>query len=607
MDTLRDPPHYLRGLTTTKTPQRLLWLDCATYTTRETGAYVQRFHSAALGTTHWAARTGNRMDTMKVYEDPTTLWHAADSFCTANRRVVLFAHDLATQIRTSQAMVCLPEYGWELQNIVLERTAAWALYRDGKRSLLMCDLRSWAPVDLGLIASDVTHCPMIGWEAEAGPEYKAKIALQRASCVRDAVLQIINWIEGENLGPFRPTGSGQSYSAFRRRFGRERLLVHDDTQRLDAERTAMHTGRCEAWRHGTLTDGPYIEYDMQAAYCRIAAECEVPTIARSPLWNPTPARVKHAMQRHAILAHITVQTDIPVLPTRMGGRTLWPTGEFSTWVWDPELQLAFDYCNKVTIHHAYRYERAPALRDFATFVLDGMGEQTQVYGLVPRRVLKHWSRCLVGRLGLRYRSWQRFAHADEVDLRLVTYIDTDEGMATDLLIAGRDWLMLTDMQESLESLPQIPSWVMSECRRRLWDAMLWARGLLVYVDTDSIIVGQASKRMLDVANGTALSSRRWGVKGEYRRMVIHGPRNYHTESGRHIAGLPLSARQTAPLEFTGQVMRSVKESMRAGQLDCVAEIPRKFVLSAPDLRRRHLPGGATEPYEVKPTTQEDLA
>lgn len=606
METPRDPAHYLKPIVSTNTPQRLLWLDCATRPTREMGLMVQRWGGAALGTTHWTSRRRERKDTTKWYGDMPLLWQAVDDYCVRRRRVILFAYDLATQLRVSGGLLQLPALGWSLDNIVLERTSAWARFIDDDRSLLMCDLRSWCPVEFGTIANDIDTVDHKARLIRADENYLKDKHTWRAHIVREAVLQILNWIEGEGLGPFRPTGSGQSYVAYRRRFMSHKLLVHDDMQRLDAERAAMHTGRCEAWQHGKLARGPYVEYDMHAAYATIARDCEVPIVANQEIRRPTLKGVIKAMETSSVLANVTITTDVPIAPARLNERTLWPVGTFRTWLWDPELTLALTYASKVEVHHVYRYTKAPALHKFSDYVLTGMGDQTVVYGRVPQRVLKYWSRCLVGRLGLRYRTWEKFGTNPDPDLRLVTYIDVDEGTSTDLLCAGNDRFILTEMRESLESLPQIPSWVMSECRRRLWEAML-DNGLanIVYVDTDSLIVGALLGG--HVPEWAPFGTRDlWGIKGRYRSMNIHGPRNYTADNARVIAGLPKTARQVAPLEFTGQVMRSVKESMRAGQLDCVASIPRRFVLDAPDLRRQHLPYGATAPFEVQlPTTMED--
>lgn len=602
---LRDPAHYLKDLKTTSTPKRMLWLDCASASSKHQGMWVESWNGAALGTTHYTRRKQERKDTLLAYADSVDLWHAVDAFC-RQRRNVLFAYDLATQLRISQGLLWLPELGWRLDKIVLERTAAWARFTEGERSLVMCDLRSWCPVEFGRIANDVGFGNTTSREFAAGENYGLDVAMWRAGVIRDAVLQILNWIEGENLGPFRPTGSGQSFAAYRRRFMHHRLLVHDDTERLHAERAAMWTGRCEAWRHGTLTGGPFVEYDMQAAYCTIGRDCEVPTTALQPRVGDRRTLTNYTSKGLSVLAHVTVNTDIPCVPTRMGGRTVWPVGTFDTWLWDPELQLAHQYCNSVTYNRQYPYQRAPALKEFCTWVLDGMQPQTQVYGLVPKRVMKHWSRCLVGRLGLRYRAWEKFGSSPVADLRLVTYIDTDEGTSTDMLCAGHDRFILADMTESVDSLPQVPGWVMSECRRRLWEVMIEC-GLsrVVYCDTDSVILehGVASVEAWEHA---MQFPDRWSTKGTYSRMVVHGPRNIVCESTRRVSGLPLRARQVAPLEFTGQVMRSIKESMRAGELDRVTQIPRKFVLDAPDLRRQHLPDGTTAPYAVRKETECDF-
>lgn len=603
----RDPPHYLKALKTTTTPKRLLWLDCAGYSNHEHGIFVERWASGALGQTHWTSRKGERKDVTKGYATPDMLWADADSFCHSNRRVVLFAYDLPLQLRLSRALIELPALGWHLDKIVLERTASWALFRDDDRTLMLCDLRSWTPATFDHIATDVTGFAH-GLVHELGDvDRRADACRWRVAVLREAILQLFDWIHGENLGPFRPTGSGQSYSAFRRRFLAHKLLVHDDSARLALERAAMHTGRCEAWRHGSLNNGPYVEYDMTAAYCRIAAECDVPTVAIPNGRKATVKQLQAWMQRYALLADVTVTTDVPCVPTRLGGRTVWPVGTFRTALYDPELQLAIQYASDLKVNTVYLYHRAPALQQFATWVLDGMTATPNVNNRVSQRVLKHWSRCLVGRLGLRYRAWEKFGTQHPPDLRLITFIDTDEKTSTDMLIAGTDRLILADMTEGAESLPQIPGWVMSECRRRLWEAMCAVGfGSVVYVDTDSIVARQGDT-VGDWAGTMNGQSDDWTRKGTYSRMVIHGPRNLVCESTRRVSGLPLTARQTAPLEFSGEIMRSIKESMRAGELDCVATIPRKFVLDAPDLRRQHLSGGMTAPFEVQlpATTGED--
>jgi hypothetical protein len=305
------------------------------------------------------------------------------------------------------------------------------------------------------------------------------------------------------------------------------------------------------------------------------------------------------MESFAVLADVTVTTDIECVPYNLNGRTLWPVGTFRTMLWDPELQLALDYAQEVKVHRAWLYARSYAVRDFCGWVLDHMEGQSQVYGLIPQRVLKHWSRCLIGRLGLRYRAWHRFGPLDPPDVRLIEYWDLVDGLKTEMLYGGSQCFVLGEMQESRESLPQIPGWIMSKCRAWLWNAIVTEGENLVYVDTDSVIfkephgIGSYGPWPYGVRNG------QWTHKGTYSRLTIHGPRNLELGAQRRVAGLPLSARQSAPLEFDGEVMRSVKHSMRNGELDLVVSVPRTFHLNAPDLRRQHNPDGSTSPFRLE--------
>jgi hypothetical protein len=598
VDTVRDPPHWLKPLKTTRTPKRMVYIDCLTRYESEHGESSELWRAGAVGFTHWTHRTKEQVDTLDLFGTPDGLWSAVSDFCTVGKRVVAFTYDLAYQIRISKALVVLPELGWTLEKMVLERASAWALFKQDRRSLMIVDLRSWTPVEFSKIALDVERPLNVKANGSHSAYGDVAVAAERVEIIRSAVLKICAWLDTEDLGMFKPTGSGQSYSAFRKRFMDHRILVHDDQERLTVERRAMWAGRCEAWRHGRLTGGPFLELDMRQAYCRIAAECDVPTMAKSMIAQPTEARVLRAMETDAVLAEVEVVTSVPVLPCVRDGRTVWPVGRFTTWVWDPELSLAFAHCDHVRVRTAYRYARGPALQTFTKWTLDRIGNPALAGDRIVERVCKHWSRCLVGRLGLRFRAWEYFGDNDEPDLRLVTYIDDTEHVRTDMLLVGRDRLLLSGMREGSESVPQIPGWVMSECRRRLWTS-LETVGLdhVVYVDTDSILVATRNARD-GISRLTGDHPERWGEKGRWRGVTINGPRNLTLDADRRMSGLPLLAEQTGPLEFDGEIQWSLRESMRAGKLDRVTSAKRHFTFDAPDLRRQHNADGTTQPYRM---------
>ena len=598
----RDSAHYLKPLKSTRTPKRLAFMDIQTQTKRKGKHTEYGWACGAMGTTCWTGKDKVREDVLKVYERPVDMWAALDAFCLPSKRVVVFTFDLPVQLRTSRALVHLPKLGWHLETVVLEPGAAWAMFKNGKRSLMFCDLKTWTPYDFERVKNAAMgHNPQMVL-GRVGSDPIRTMAFNRAQIIREATLQILVWIDRDGLGPFKPTGSGQSYSAFRRKWLHDRILVHDDIQRLRAERVSMWAGRTEAWRHGQIEGGPFLELDMRAAYARIAAQCNVPTVAQGQVHKPTVERVLNDTTKHAFLSHITVQTEVPILPASSGQHTFWPAGTFSTWAWDPELALADTYATKVIVHKAYKYRTAPALKEFASYVLGTLDRPPDDQLGLPTLVMKHWSRTLVGRFGLRYRAWVPFSEDNDPDLSMCTFIDIDTNTMTDMLCVGKDMLLLGELTESVESVPQIPAWVMSECRRRLWETMVQI-GLdkVVYVDTDSIIIATGGDRQFERETLHTLADL-WAPKRRLINLQILGPRNLSADDTRRMSGLPLTAEQTGLLEYRGEIMRSIRESMRHGQLDTVSTVTRNFKFTATDIRRKHLPNGETEAFRIEPKT-----
>ena len=119
----RDPPYRLRALTSDSSPGSLMWLDCQPVSTKEVGVWVDRWSRGSLGTNHWTSRRGERRDAVTLFEDSRTMWAHAAERRPVDKRVVLFADDLACHLRISQALLHLPALCFELDKIVMERTS----------------------------------------------------------------------------------------------------------------------------------------------------------------------------------------------------------------------------------------------------------------------------------------------------------------------------------------------------------------------------------------------------------------------------------------------------------------------------------------------------
>lgn len=592
-------PHYLPPLLTTRIPRTHFAFDCETQAERKHGRYAHRWvcGAAALGGLDGDDYWGNEYPVS--FTNPEHLWAYITGARMDGRLMVAWAHNLSFDLRVSEALRWLPVYGYALEAIVLEKTASWASFTSDHGALTVCDLHSWLPVPLAKVGAAVGRGRSKVKYATASTDSLVEHCINDTLITIEAVGEIVEYLAKNDAGSFRPTGSGQSHAMWRRRWmPKKTVLVHGDEVALERERVAMWTGRAEAWRWGKLS-GPLYEHDLNLAYCRIAAGSEVPVklVQRA---GRTPVQTYLEMaKRYAILADVTIETDIPTVPTSEDGRVFWPVGKFNTTLWNPELDLAIGAGANVTIHRIWKYLTAPALAPMAEYIigcLDGGGE---VPSRVVRVMLKHWARTLVGRCALRYREWDDFGSVGAMGLSLSTLFDADTGHMTDLLQVGYRVMELTDLAEADSSVPQITGWVMSQARAILWTVMRVA-GLenLYYVDTDSVLVNAEGHRRLE-ANEIIQAAGHLLPKATFTNAQIYGPRNLVLEGERRISGVPKKAIRTGELSFDGEVWSGLRASLESKRHSEVTIMPRSFDVDDGDPRRLHVEQGYTLPFRLE--------
>lgn len=612
--------HYLQPLQKTVLPARHIIFDTETQLTRQAGALEHRYRTGATGLL--AHTPGDFLPGRPVaiptetHDSPEKLWARIAQICRKGHRTVAWAHNLSFDLRVTEALRWLPRNGFHLQGIVLERTASWASWTSSEHgSLICCDLYSWLPRTLDDIAKSMGVSREI-WDGERYqhatlPELQAR-CIEDVQVTRQAVQQLLTWLQAEDCGPFRLTGSGQANACWRKRFGAGRrtdfdgldgldggrVWIHGDPALRSIEREAMWTGRCEAWRHGHV-DGPLYEYDMNLAYCRIAATHPLPVHLRGEHGALTFEQIGALKaQGLAVLAEVDVEgLDKPVVPCRAGERMIWPVGDFSTVLWDPELEMVFhrDVLGGavVQVKRCWSYHTGPALKPMATWLI-GLLESDQTPGSV-RLLAKHWARALIGRMALRYRRWEPYGEMNDLGLALWIGYDED-GEPTENLQVGRDRFTLAELEETDASCPQITGWVMSQCRASLWHAVQIAgENNVLYMDTDSILLDATGHRALQHSAFMLGSLER---KAKWDHAVIHGPRNIELDDERRLSGIPRTAVRTGPLEWEGTIMRGVKESLVRSELDHVAQLDRRYHVSPTDPRRERQPDGTTRPYRL---------
>ena len=591
--------HWIKGNAQERIPYRMISFDTESRSKRSGDVETQTWRIGCAIRWRTDLPTGDHAEA-RVFSSAYELWSWVSDYCRKGCRTVVWAHNLSHDVRISQALTILPTLGFTLEWCNLDQSVSSVTWRSDHGTLVMCDTYTWVPLPLSALA------PKVGLVKFGMPKMSDSDEIWAPYCMRDAqivyriVSEIVDFIRSEGLGNWQPTGAGMAYATWRHKFLDDKVLVHDDERALAAERAAMFTGRAEAWKHGKYQGPVWTEADMRNAYVTIASECDVPRKLHMRCGKLSARQFDKLASHYRVLCRCSVRQWIPVLPYRQDTKTLWPVGEFTGWYWDTEVQCAIKYGAEITVHEAYVYARGPVLQQWAEWTLATVNDPASRAPGIVRTWLKHCSRALIGRLALRTKTWELFGDNPTGETGISHITDGETGQTRRLMHVGDQTFIECDPGETENSVPMITSWIMAECRVRLWQAMN-AAGLanLAHVDTDSLLVNAAGLAQLTAAYGPSWAQL-WQVKGSWRTIDVRAPRHYYRGKERVISGVPTRAEMTGPDTFTGERWASMSSDLESRGDGVVTTWQDTWHAKNIDPRRCDTPkvDGETEAYVV---------
>lgn len=584
------PAHWIKPIQNVTMPERHIFLDTEAFRNDDgDGGEIQSFRLAVAFCCDLNYATQDFEIVPERFLSQLELWHWVTTMCRVSKRTVLWCHNLSYDVRISGALSVLPQLGWTFDLMRVDDDLGWAeLRRDDGATLLMCDLFTWLPVSLERIGS------MLAVDKPRLPDDDDDTETWFRRCTADviilatAVVHILSWMVDCDVAPFRRTGSSAGFAAFKHRFLRHRVLAHDNVDQRNAERFAAYCGRCEPWRLGQVQD--VYEWDFSHAYAGICRDFLLPT---------RPARRHEAdlPQARLVYADVVVQTgQLPVLPFRadLDSPICWPTGRFSGWWWDVELDEARRYGARVHEHDCYTYVLEPVLCDWAEWVIEQIDHSPSH---VVSAVCKQWARTTIGRFGLRYPVWQAAEQVDGVDLYAGWWIDGDGDEVLRRMMRIVDRMYVADrMVDGHDSCPQIMSYVMMLTRMRLLYAM-YAAGFdnIFYMDTDGLLVDRTGHDWL-------LSSRIPDLrfKSHYDTVDVVGTKQLVLDDTPRVSGLPARARRrNQDGSYDIELWERFRGALETGRIDTVS-VRRTTWRAAPSPDGRRLPDPARPGHTLPP-------
>jgi hypothetical protein len=256
------------------------------------------------------------------------------------------------------------------------------------------------------------------WTNRTGPE--------RAALWLTAFQGLSDWWRENSKAPFALTASGLALGILRTHIKPKALCTHTHATTHALEREACFGGRATTWFYGDVGQlslhrgrnpepppksqygaipGPLAHVDVRSMYPALLRDREYPRqfiTYRENVPASEPAEYAHS---HGVIARVTIETDTPEYPCRVGSRIFYPTGQFTTTLTGPEI-LALRGEGRIRKCHAMSvYMLGRPFREAAGALLD-MRARAQADGRASWEMLaKNIATALGGKLAQRKGAW----------------------------------------------------------------------------------------------------------------------------------------------------------------------------------------------------------
>jgi hypothetical protein len=366
--------------------------------------------------------------------------------------------------------------------------------------LIIVDSLNWFPVPLSEMG-DACGLPKLTMPEFNEPDESWFDYCQRDSeIVLETFVNLIDWVRENNCGMFRYTAPSQAYAAYRHRFMRQQICVHDNGDIKQLERSAYCGGRTEVFRLGRFS-GMVSQLDCNSLFPSVMQSGRFPMLLdKFDSGRSLSADMPDIAWADSV-AEVEINTLSPIFPVRRDGATIYPVGKFVTHLCGHELHYAQSqgYVKRVGKWAEYR------CGDLFSLWVDELWQLRQKYKSDGNKLYEQFAKRLLnslyGKFGQRSPGWINVP-GDMSSLPWTRWIGIGE-MPNEIVnyrSVGWNVQRQTNREEIEGSFVAISAFVTSAARMKM-NAIRWTAGEreCYYQGCDSVMVSDLGLERLTAA------------------------------------------------------------------------------------------------------------
>ena len=527
-----------------------LFLDTETEPTEKDGITYHHFHVG------WCCLFRRATDTRGETEDWTFFLSSAgmngyiQEMALRYKYIHVVGHNIFFDLQASGTYSFLSRETWKME-FYYDRGLTYILKcKRDKAQMTLISSTNWFDQSLKSLGK------VVGLEKLDIEFGKATPEKLKAYCFRDVEILVaamryyFQFIQDNKLGSFSLTKASQAFTAFRYRFLADNIFIHDEKDIHDLERAAYMGGRVECFFIGHCQGGPFVSLDVNSMYPFVMKKFKYPTRLLHVAHSPTIKFIKEVIVSYGVIAEVELSTNEAAYAVRHNKKTVFPVGNFTAYLCTEGLKYAFEKGHVVCVKKASIYRMEDIFSEYVDFIHGLRSKYKREKNAVMAMLAKDMHNGLYGKfaqLNIITEKEELFNHDEYSREVIYNFITRHSVIVTKLM----NTQIIQRMEgEGKNSNVAITAHITENARFYLWDFMnRVGRENVLYCDTDSMKIRRSDlKHEKSLLSKTKLGTLK--NEGTTNKLYIEGSKNYRTERGRRIKGIPESAKEIIPGTFS---------------------------------------------------------
>lgn len=533
--------HYIRRNQGSKIPRHVLVLDTETKIEKVGEEEHHRMKIAWSVFASVDAKGRVIAETWRYFDRRFELCSYVSKMALQGKKLTIIGNNIFFDLQVMGFFKYLPEMGWKL-SFIYENGMTYILTIQQGDSMITClSLTNYFEASVKDLGNMIGN-PKIEVDFDTATKEELMIYCFRDTEITfDAFMKYVTFVHDNDLGNFAMTRASQAMKAYRHRFMTKKLLYHTDSEITALERAAYFGGRTECFQIGSITNGPFLDLDVNSLYPYVMKEMTMPTKVLDLYGTTTIGDLRDILTRYGAIAEVEIETSHATFPYREGAKVIFPIGRFRTTLCTESLRTALDRGEIVSVGKCAVYEMGRIFTEYVDFFYQLRMRSREGGNKVIDRMAKVFMNSLYG----------KFAQQRDVII-IKKEVEGNEYVREEIYdsVTGEDEILtklfgVLTITRGREPIPgsifAIPAHVTEYGRNLLWKIMA-ETGIdrILYCDTDCIKIRKSDlshvRHPIDAGKLGALK-----IEAKYDSLILHGPKDYESGDSRRIKGVPKSA------------------------------------------------------------------